>query len=146
MLFYKNHKENPEEALSTLTIPIFGYELIRETLLKDLLGKDYKPILYWGGKSLARKYPLQSIKDITSFFEKSGWGKLDVVKEGKNELLFNLTSEWISNRLSSGSECSFQLEAGFLAEQIQHIINHHAEAMEQQKKKSQLITFTVQWD
>ncbi|MFL6556844.1 MAG: DUF2507 domain-containing protein, partial [Bacillus sp. (in: firmicutes)] len=32
------------------TISIFGYELIRDILLPEILGKDTPEILYWAGK------------------------------------------------------------------------------------------------
>lgn len=145
-MFNKKQKENFDEILMQLTIPAFGYELVRETLLKDMLGKDYKSILYWGGKNLARKYPLGTIEEVIHFFESSGFGTLTVTKENKNEMIFELTSDLIANRFGRDSEYSYQLEAGFLAEQLQNIMGKEAETMEQQKKKSNTIIFTVQWE
>lgn len=129
-----------------MEIPAFGYELVRETLLKDILGKDYNSILYWGGKNLARKYPLETIQEIIEFFETAGLGTLKVVNENKNEMIFDLTSDLITNRFTRNSELSYQLEAGFLAEQVQNIMGKEAETMEQQKKKLNTIIFTVQWE
>lgn len=145
-MFSKAQKENIDETLHQLTIPAYGYELVRDTLLKDLLGKDYHPILYWGGKNLARKYPLESVDNIIDFFNMAGFGQLTVVKEGKFELLFELTSELITNRFERNMEYSYNLEAGFLAEQIQHIQGHDAEAVEEQKKKKKTVIITVKWD
>lgn len=145
-MFKQKLKEDHDKILTQLTIPAFGYELVRETLLKDILGKDYRAILYWGGKNLARKYPLGTIQDIINFFESSGLGTLVVAKENKNEMIFELTSDLITNRFARDSEYSYQLEAGFLAEQLQNIMGMEAETMEQQKKKSNTIIFTVQWE
>lgn len=145
-MFNKKQTENPTESLSQLQIPAFGYELIRETLLENLLGKDYNSILYWGGKNLARKFPLGSMLEVTDFFEKSGFGILTVLKENKNELIFELTSELITNRFERDVDFSYQLEAGFLAEQLQNIIGQEAEAMEQHKKKTRTVILTVQWE
>lgn len=145
-MFKQKLKEDHDKILTELTIPAFGYELIRETLLKDILGKDYRSILYWGGKNLARKYPLGTIQEIINFFELSGLGTLVVAKENKNEMIFELTSDLITNRFARDSEYSYQLEAGFLAEQLQNIMGMEAETMEQQKKKSNTIIFTVQWE
>ncbi|MEC1637784.1 YslB family protein [Schinkia azotoformans] len=139
-------KENNDINLTQLTIPAFGYELVRETLLKDILGKDYKSILYWGGKNLARKHPLETIQEIIDFFESAGLGTLKVTKENKNEMIFELTSDLITNRFARDSEYSYQLEAGFLAEQLQNIMGNEAETMEQQKKRLNTIIFTVQWE
>ncbi|MEC1759565.1 YslB family protein [Schinkia azotoformans] len=145
-MFNKRLKENNDINLTQLTIPAFGYELVRETLLKDILGKDYKSILYWGGKNLARKHPLETVQEIIDFFESAGLGTLKVTKENKNEMIFELTSDLITNRFARDSEYSYQLEAGFLAEQLQNIMGNEAETMEQQKKKLNTIIFTVQWE
>ncbi len=145
-MFNKRLKENNDINLTQLTIPAFGYELVRETLLKDILGKDYKSILYWGGKNLARKHPLGTIQEIIDFFDSAGLGTLKVTKENNNEIIFDLTSDLIVNRFARDSEYSYQLEAGFLAEQLQNIMGKEAETMEQQKKKLNTIIFTVQWE
>ncbi|WP_258000272.1 YslB family protein [Bacillus sp. Marseille-P3661] len=145
-MFNKTKKLAIDEALSKMTIPAYGYELIRETLLKDILGKDYNSILYWGGKNLARKNPLNSTAELIQFFEDSGWGALSIVKESTNEVIFELTSEYIGNRLMRSEECSFQLEAGFLAEQIQFQVKQQAEALEQLKRKQGIVTFIIQWN
>ncbi|WP_017756048.1 YslB family protein [Calidifontibacillus oryziterrae] len=145
-MFTKKQKEDYNETLSHLTIPAFGYELIREALLKDLLGKDYSSILYWSGKNLARQMPLQSLDEIISFYKKSGWGNLEIIKERKGEMIFSLKSDWIHNRLQREGEISFHIEAGFLAEQIRNAFGHEAEAMEEQKKKTSEVIITVKWD
>ncbi|MBU8909173.1 DUF2507 domain-containing protein, partial [Desertibacillus haloalkaliphilus] len=54
----------------------FGYDLIRNDVLQDLLGKDHDAILYWIGRSLARKYPVSTVEDAILFFEKADWGNL----------------------------------------------------------------------
>jgi len=134
------------EHLQDLQISAFGYELIREVLLSDLLGRETSSILYWAGKSLARKYPLETIESVVSFFEKAGWGTLTVTSERKDELEFQLTSPLIAARFSSKKECTFQLEAGFLAQQIEQQRKCTTEAYEQQKKLSKKVIFTVKWD
>lgn len=139
-------KEDNKKVLTQLAIPAFGYELVRETLLKDILGKDYKSIMYWGGKNLARKHPLGTIQEIIDFFESSGLGTLVIAKESKNEMVFELTSDLITNRFARDCDYSYQLEAGFLAVQLQNIMGQEAETMEQQKKKINTIIFTVQWE
>jgi predicted hydrocarbon binding protein len=135
-----------DTLLENIYISGFAYELIREVLLPDLLGKDTASVLYWAGKSLARKYPLETIEDIITFFDKAGWGTLTVASERKDELDFELTSPLIAARLSSKEECTFQLEAGFLAQQIEQQKKLVTEAYEQQKKRTKKIIFTVKWD
>jgi predicted hydrocarbon binding protein len=134
------------KLLENIPLSGFGYELIREILLPDLLGKETTPVLYWAGKSLARKYPLETMEEIIAFFEKAGWGTLTIVSEGKNELEFELTSPLIAARFSYKEDCTFQLEAGFLAQQIEQQKKLVTEAYEQQKKRAKKVIFTVKWD
>lgn len=122
------------------TIPNFGYYLIRETLIKDLLGKEHESMLYWAGKSLGRKFPLSTLEEMTDFFEKAGWGQLIVKKEGKDEMSFQLTSSF----QELGAPLSYQLEAGFLAEQIQFQKKYVAEAIVTKKREN--VVITVKWD
>lgn len=132
--------------LNPSTAPLFGYELIREELMPIILGKDTAAILYWAGKDLARKFPLNSLEEVMDFFIKAGWGTLSVKSEFKNELEVVLSSEIISNRLKNRGNCSFQIEAGFLAQQIENQKNVIAEAYEHPKKRSGKVIFTLKWD
>lgn len=128
------------------SISIFGYELIREVLLPEILGNDTPEILYWAGKRLARKFPLNSYQDIINFFAKASWGRLEIMKEAKNELEIELISPLIVSRVKSKAEHFFQLEAGFLAQQIEQQKEMIAEAFEHPVKKSNKVKFTVKWD
>lgn len=132
--------------LSNLAVPAFGYEIIREELLPDLLGKDGPTILYWAGKRLARKYPLFSIDEIYEFFRDAGWGNLQMTNSKEKEITFSLTSELIRQRIEAKTDTTFQLEAGFLAEQITQQKKVYAEAYEHPKKKEGNVIFTVKWD
>lgn len=129
------------------SVPAFGYELMREVLLPSILGKETSAILYWAGKDLARKFPLQSLDEVVDFFGKAGWGSLTIKDEAKNELQAELSSTYISERLQKrNSLTNFQLEAGFLAQQIEGQKNVVAECYEHPKKRSQKVVFTVKWD
>ena len=130
----------------TETISSFGYELIREVLLHELLGEDAPEILYWAGKKLANKYPLNSLEEISVFFQKATWGSLSIVKEAKNEMGLELFSELIKERCEQSNHCNFQLEAGFIAQQIELQKGVICEAFEHPKKKKGKIQFTVKWD
>ena len=63
-------------SLEDVSLNAFAYELLREELLPDLIGNDSDGILYWAGRNLARKYPLETIEEVIQFFEKVGWGTL----------------------------------------------------------------------
>lgn len=133
-------------SMIELKVPAFGYELIREDLLNELLGEDTPDILYWAGKQIARKYPLFSINEIKEFFTNAGWGTLELIHEKKYEMEFTLSSDLIKNRLLTRTGATFQLEAGFLAEQIQQIRKVYTETYEHPKKKNGQVIFTVKWD
>jgi predicted hydrocarbon binding protein len=143
-----NDSTSTEEAQSYTheTISRFGYELIREILLPDLLGKDTPGILYWAGKQLARKYPLNNLNEVIEFFGKASWGALVLKKETKNELEFELVSPLLASRSSSKTEHFFQLEAGFLAQQLEFHKEAATEAYEHPLKKGNKVQFTVKWD
>lgn len=132
---------------NTSDIPVFGYELIREILLPSILGKETATILYWAGKDLARKFPLQSMDEIINFFAQAGWGKLVVKAEGKHELEVELSSSVITERLhrNEGST-TFKLEAGFLAQQMEKHKGVIAECYEHPKKRANKVLFTIKWD
>ncbi len=127
-------------------IPAFGYEIIREFLLEDLLGKEGPQILYWAGKQLGRRFPLSSTEETITFFHDAGWGDLLLVKETKDEIKWELTGELIKRRFSINENTHFQLEAGFLAYQTEHQRKVVSESYEEQKKRANKVYFTVRSD
>ncbi|MGV3466421.1 MAG: YslB family protein [Heyndrickxia sp.] len=138
----EEHMENTEQ----LIIPAFGYELIREVLIPELLGKETPEILYWAGKHLARKFPLVSMDEVISFFEEAGWGYLKVLKEEKHGMEFEITSPLISRHLKLKTDGCYKLEAGFLAEQIQMLKKVRTEAYEEVMRKTQSVHIILRWD
>jgi predicted hydrocarbon binding protein len=134
------HPEDPRTA------SIFGYELLREVLLPEILGKDTPEILYWAGKRIARKYPLKSFDEIIDFFSNASWGELILKKETKDEFEFELISPLFVSRVKSKAEHFFQLEAGFLAQQVEMQREVVAETFEHPAKKANKVLFTVKWD
>ncbi|MEY8348736.1 YslB family protein [Bacillus cereus] len=133
-------------SLEDVSLNAFAYELLREEVLPDLIGKELDDILYWAGRNLARKYPLETIEEVTHFFEKAGWGHLSIIEHKRREMHFQLTSPLITERQKQNRHSSYQLETGFVAEQIQKQRNVVAESYEEQKKRSDSITFLVKWD
>ena len=125
------------------TIPTFGYELIRDNILRSILGKHEEEVLCWAGKELARKFRLFSLEEATSFFEQAGWGALSIEKEGKDSAIFVLTGD--TDLLKFEERC-FRIEAGFLAEQIQKLNGYLTECYEQKNIKQSNVKFTVKWD
>lgn len=129
-----------------LAVSAFGYELIKEILLPELLGKDTPEILYWAGKRLARKFPLSNMEETINFFKEAGWGHITVKEESRREMLLELNSELISSRLKNNPNSTFQLEAGFIAQQMELQKKVTAEAFEHPNKKSHKVQFTIKWD
>lgn len=141
-----NEKKFDIDALQDISLNAFAYELLREELLPDLMGKELDAILYWAGRNLARKYPLETTEEIIHFFEKAGWGNLVITDHKRRDMQFQLTSPLIAERHNKKRHSSYQLEAGFIAEQIQSQRGVIAESYEDQKKRSDSIIFLVKWD
>ncbi|WP_100405046.1 YslB family protein [Bacillus solitudinis] len=104
---------------------LFGYDLIRNDLLNELLGQEHDALLYWSGKALARKYPLHSIEETIEFFNRAEWGSLSLVKEKKQERRFELRGPWMGKY---DSRC-YQLESGFLAQQVESLVGFISESI-----------------
>jgi predicted hydrocarbon binding protein len=139
----EEHSIDSEEPKN---ISLFGYELLRETVLPEILGNDAPEILYWAGKRVARKFPLPDYNEIIEFFTKASWGLLEIKSENKDEIEFELTSSLTIPRVKSKHEHYFQLEAGFLAQQIETQKGATAETFEHPSKKGNKVQFTVKWD
>ncbi|KZZ85903.1 YslB family protein [Bacillus sp. SJS] len=133
-------------AFEDLSVPAFGHELLREILLPEILGQEYQSMLYWAGRKLARHYPLEAVEELPQFFTQAGWGTLSLVHKKQGEMEFELSSDIIQLRFQSKKEPSFQLEAGFIAEQVQTIGKHAAESFEQVKRRTGKVILTVKWD
>lgn len=140
-----NNNQNLQ-ILHETAVSGFAYELLREELLTDLLGKEKEQILYWAGKNIARNHPLQSIEEIMDFFIMAGWGNLHIEKEKNSEIHFSLTSELITHRFKQKSDTTYKLECGFLAQQLQQQKEAIAEAYEDRSKRQEKIQILVKWD
>lgn len=116
-------------------VSIFSKEILRDVLLPDLLGKDHSQILYWAGKQLARKFPLSNIDEVVEFFNNAGWGELQEENHSKNEAEFTLFGHIINRRFDLNEDSEFQLEAGFLAQQIEFQKKRITESAAEPRKK-----------
>ncbi|MEC5187169.1 putative hydrocarbon binding protein [Geobacillus thermodenitrificans] len=134
------------QAFESIALSAFGTELLRHSLLPELFGKDNAGLLYWAGKQLARRYPLATLEDIAAFFERAGWGTISIGEERKDELHIELSGPIISARLSLYDDCTFQLEAGFLAQQIEQQKRFVTEAVEMPSKQAGKARILVKWD
>lgn len=126
--------------MSNENVAQFGYDLIRNDVLQDVLGSEHDHLLYWVGKSLARKQQLENVDDIIQFFTKANWGQLTQIKEKRSEQQYELTGDW----MSKDDKRAYQLEAGFLAEIFEVLTNMSTAVTFIEKKNS--ILFTVHFD
>ncbi|WP_336824893.1 YslB family protein [Sporosarcina sp. USHLN248] len=128
---------------NTETVTQLGYDIIRDHVLPNILGKHEDDILYWAGKDIARKFPIFSVDEIPDFFREAGWGSLRTVeKSSKDEALFlleNLPETLLEKR-------SYQLEAGFIAEQFQKLNGYLTECYGEKAMKERAVRFQVKWD
>lgn len=122
----------------------FSSYLLRHVLLPEILGEEEETILYWAGKSLARKlYDETSGADLelATFFEKANWGQLTLLKEKKKELVYELVAPHMVK------ERPFTLECGFLAQWVEMANGYITEAAYDVRKNDPCtIRITVRWD
>ncbi|WP_283678637.1 DUF2507 domain-containing protein [Lentilactobacillus sp. Marseille-Q4993] len=115
--------------------PLLGQELLRDDLIKTILGSEIHDISYWAGKQLARNHRLTSYDNIITFFKQFGFGTLTLDKESSNQLEFTLSGNIVESRLRADPDADFQLECGIIAENCEAILNHQAEAEIDKVKK-----------
>jgi predicted hydrocarbon binding protein len=145
-LIDENENVSEQQQAPEETVSIFSKELLRDILLPDLLGREHSQILYWAGKQLARKFPLNNMDEVIEFFENAGWGELVEDNSSKKEAEFILSGHVITRRFDLNEDSEFQLEAGFLAQQIEMMNKRITEAACDPKKKSSKVKFLVRWD
>ena len=123
----------------------FGYELLRDHVLPNILGPHENDILYWSGKEIARKFPVFSVDELPSFFTEAGWGVLTIDKILKTEVFYTLKQD---RKLLNIESRTFNLEAGFIAEQYQKINGLLTECFGeiQEKRTDPHVQFHVKWD
>lgn len=120
-----------------------GYDILRYLGLPELFGEEADTLLYFMGRNIARKLEILTVEDVFYCFDKLGWGKLELVKQKKNRMVFQLMSDAVVHRLKSALITEFRLEAGFLAEAIQRIQNTECECMEEINKRIYQVQFSV---
>lgn len=141
----KNQQKLPVDLLGKLQSSGAGYDLIRYISLPDLFGAESEALLYFMGKSLARKFDIQTMGDVIYFFEKMGWGRLELFKEKNKQLEFHLLADSVVQRLAMPIEAEFRLEAGFLAEAITILKGIDCECTEEIRRKIHQVEFTVMY-
>jgi predicted hydrocarbon binding protein len=142
----KENEDQEQIVQPDSSVSVFGYELIRDVLLGDILGNDAADILYWGGKSLARRFPCADADELSAFFIEAGWGQIELVKENKKETIYRLSGGLTERRFDVQTDPAFTLESGFLAEQIAARFDAPAEAICHLNKRGKHVDITVKWE
>lgn len=124
----------------------FGYSLIRDELLPELLGNHTNEVLYWAGKNLAQKHPCQNEDELIHFFDKADWGTLHPIKQKGAEIIVELSGPLLKKRIELNDAEHFTLEAGFIAEQFAMMKQCQAEATQHRQKRNGIIQFVIKWD
>lgn len=120
-----------------------NYTLLRDLLLPQLLGAENASILYWAGKDLARQLPLANLEALPDFFQQFNFGDLSLQGEGKHQYRFLLAGAAVTQRQAAFETPEFQLETGFLAQQIQQITGAIAEGEASINRQGVLITVQI---
>ncbi|MGM8366354.1 DUF2507 domain-containing protein [Virgibacillus sp. W0181] len=120
-----------------------GYDVLRYISLPDLLGSEAHTLLYFMGRNLARKMELHTLEDVADIYNRLGWGRLELVKEKKKYLNFQLMSDSIVQRIKSPISTEFRLEAGFLAEAMEMITERSCECREEVNQSLHLVQFQI---
>ncbi|MBC1670245.1 YslB family protein [Listeria welshimeri] len=139
----ENEQNGHEEHI---LVPSFGLDLLRNYLIPEILGDEAPHIMYWAGKDLARKFPLETLDEVADFFEKASWGKFSILKEKKDELRLLLQGEMVEARFTSQENPTFKLEAGFVAEQLQAQKKLYTESYDEVDTRKKQVTIIVKWD
>lgn len=136
-------KKVPVSKLDDLYTAGAGFDILRYVALPEFLGNEAPALLYFMGRSLARKFEMQTIEDIYYVFEKLGIGKLEFVKKKKQEKVFHLLADSVVLRLKSPLKADFRLEAGFLAEAMETIDGVECECIEEINHRIHQVKFSV---
>ncbi|RNB86096.1 DUF2507 domain-containing protein [Brevibacillus panacihumi] len=102
-----------------MNMPYLGYHLLRETLTQTLLGESESPILYWIGKNMGRKIPIQSANGIILPFIRLGLGQLDLLKESEQHLHYSLSHTIYPYMSQERLSRALSLECGVIAGAIE---------------------------
>lgn len=98
-----------------MSMPYLGYHFLRETLTHSLLGDSESPILYWLGKELGRKIPIQSANGIILPFMRLGLGQLDVIETSEQSTTYQLSHTIFSYQSPERLSRTLSLESGIIA-------------------------------
>ena len=131
------------DTMANLENATFPLEVLRDRLLPNLFQENESEISYWAGKSLAQTENFSSDTQIIEFFAAAGFGDLETLKTTTTHADWRLSGPVVTARLVDGREASFSLEAGFLAQALETLLNRSVEVTSDLNRKKQFVTLTV---
>lgn len=111
-----------------MNMPYLGYHLLRETLTNTLLGESESAILYWLGKDMGRKIPIQSGNGLIHPFIRLGLGQLDLLEESQQHVHYSLTHTIYGYMSAERLSRALSLECGIIAGAIEQWQSKEAQA------------------
>ncbi|MCW0953162.1 YslB family protein [Weissella ceti] len=121
----------------------FPLEVLRDRLLPNLFQENESEISYWAGKSLAQTETFSSDAQIIEFFAAAGFGELEALKTTTTHADWRLSGPIVTARAIDGREASFSLEAGFLAQAMEMVLNRSVEVTSELSRKKDYVKLTV---
>ncbi|WP_202080275.1 DUF2507 domain-containing protein [Caldalkalibacillus salinus] len=108
-------------------VPLYGYHILREHVMKEITGEHQSAILYWAGKNLAEHLRIHTFEQCRDLFLEMGWGYLEKVHSSSHIYRYTLESPFFASRQVDQNQSTFALECGFLTEAIAQIENKQTE-------------------
>jgi len=127
-----------DEAYAT-----FPLEVLRDRLLPNFFQENEPEITYWAGKSLASSEDFSSNEQIIDFFAKAGFGNLEAQKTSNTHEVWHLSGQIVTARAENVREASFSLEAGFLAQSLENMLNRPVEVTSEYNRKKDFVNLDV---
>ena len=116
---------------------------MRDVILPAILGDETDGILYWIGKDLAREYPVASVDELILLTQQLGLGQLKLIRHNDTQHIWQLSGPIVEQRLADNNPqpASFNLEAGFIAQELEFQLRtvSEAEVTERHKKYVQIL-------
>lgn len=101
--------------MEQMNMPYLGYHFLRETLTSSLLGESESPILFWMGRDIGKRIPIESPSGLVLPFIRLGLGKLELAEEGNERCRFVLTHSVYSFLSIERLKRTLSLECGIIA-------------------------------
>ena len=127
------------------SVSFFALTAMRDLMLPNMLGEEQHNILYWAGRDLAAKLPVDETA-IPQLFTQVGFGALTPLKQKRQERQYLLAGDVVATRIRTYEDPDFQLEAGFLAQALQQVLGFAVEGCSAIQRREQNVVLTVVMD